>query len=103
MGAPLRKTSLPGLHTRLCLRGLCPRNNTLSTSKESLDGVCAGRGGKGGRRGEGSGQAENCWWGASGLVSTLWKQERITDAALLLPSESPHLPMKYRPAMEPLV
>ena len=57
----------------------------------------------GGERGGESGQAENCWWGASGPVSTLWKQERITGTALLLPSESPHLPMKYRPAMEPLV
>lgn len=61
--------------------------------------MCAGREGAG----EGSGQAENCWWGASGPVSTLWKQEQITEAALLLPSESPHLPMKYRPAKEPLV
>lgn len=56
--------------------------------------VLGGRG-----RGEGSGQAENGWWGASGPVSTLWNQERITEAAPLLPSESPYLPMKYRPAV----
>ena len=70
MGAPLRKASLPGLHTRLCLRGLCPRNNTLSTSKESLDGVCAGRGGEGGRE----------WAGRELLVGGLGAGEHPLEA-----------------------